>query len=71
MKLTAQQIAEKCLNKYWNKGNMSGILFEVGWDRGSPAHRCSIAWAKRNIRRLSHLTWKQIYQDYLLFLRQE
>jgi hypothetical protein len=71
--MTPEKIAEKCLTKFWGKGPDGRTSDDngYGWDAGSPAHKFSIAWAKRNIKRFKRLTWKQIYTEYLISIRQE
>lgn len=54
-------IAETCLNIFWNNK----------WDIGSLSHKYSINWAIKNLLYLEQLTWKQIYKEYLVILRQE
>lgn len=61
-------IAEYCLNKYWNS---SATDIYGGWDIGSPAHRYAMRWTKKNIRRFSTMSKKQIYSEYLRTLVQE
>lgn len=70
LNITAKQIAEKCLDKYW--GKMSSGMFQIdGWDKGSPAHKYAIKWAKRRIRDLHKMSWSLIYKEFLVTLRQE
>lgn len=72
--MTYIEIAEKCLDKFWNpKPDYSYYNKSEGrgWDNGSPAHKHTVTWAKINYTILKRLTWKKVYELYLVTLRQE
>lgn len=66
--MTYQEIAEKCLNKYWGSGPSN---CGDGWDNGCNAHILALQWAKKNIRHLCRLSFNKIYKEFLITLRQE
>lgn len=75
--MTHIEIAEKCLDTYWGQSpkvifpSRKGEEISLGWDNGSEAHKRAINWAKVNYTILKRLTWKKIYELYLITLRQE
>lgn len=66
-----EEVVERCLNHYWGKGNMSGILCEIGWDRGSPAHLWTKRWVARHFNRLKKMKWTAIYKEYREVVRDD
>ncbi len=70
--LLYNEIAEKCLTKYWGAGpNEDTDPYGFGWDEGSPAHCKALQWAKIHEKEFKKLTWKKIYKLYLETLIQE